>query len=58
MLNSIWAVLILLAVFGAAATGNLTALSKAAADGAQSAVDTALLLMGAMCLWLGLMNIA
>lgn len=58
MLNSIWAVLILLAVFGAAATGNLTALSKAAADGAQSAVETALLLMGAMCLWLGLMNIA
>ena len=58
MLNSIWAVLILLAVLGAAVTGNLTVLSKAAADGAQSAVETALLLTGAMCLWLGLMNIA
>lgn len=58
MLNTVWAVLILLAVFCAAATGNLTALSGAAADGAQSAVETALLLTGAMCLWLGLMNIA
>ncbi len=58
MLNAIWAVLMLLAVFCAAATGNLTAVSKAAAEGAQSAVETALLLAGAMCLWLGLMNIA
>ena len=58
MLNGIWAMLLLLVFTGAALTGNWTALSKAAADGAQNAVETTLLLLGAMCLWLGIMNIA
>lgn len=58
MLNAIWMGMIVLAFFGALATGNLTALSKAAAEGAQSGVETALRLLGAMCLWLGMMNIA
>lgn len=58
MLNAIWAMLLLLAFLGALLTGNMTALSKAAADGAANAVETALRLMGAMCLWLGIMNIA
>ena len=58
MLNAIWMGMIVLSFAGALMTGNLTALSKAAADGAQNAVTTALLLLGAMCLWLGMMNIA
>ena len=58
MLDAIWMGILVLSFFGALATGNLTALSKAAADGAQNAVTTALLLLGAMCLWLGVMRIA
>lgn len=58
MLNVVWTMLLLLAFVGALLTGNLTALSKAAADGAANAVETVLLLLGAMCLWLGIMNIA
>lgn len=58
MLNVIWAGLILLSFCSAVLTGNLTSLSKAAVDGAADAVQTAIMLLGAMCLWLGIMNIA
>lgn len=58
MLNVIWAGLILLSFFTALLGGRLTALSAAAGDGAQKAVETAFVLVGSMCLWSGLMRIA
>lgn len=58
MLNAVWMALIVLSFCGALCTGDFSALSKAAADGAQSAVETAVLLLGAMCLWTGLMRVA
>ena len=51
MLNGIWMAMIVLAFVGAVCTGRWTALSAAAADGARQAVETVLLLLGAMCLW-------
>ena len=50
MLNGIWMAMIVLAFVGAVCTGRWTALSAAAADGARQAVETVLLLLGAMCL--------
>ena len=58
MLNGIWMAMIVLAFIGAMCTGRWTALSAAAADGARQAVETVLLLLGAMCLWTGIMRIA
>ena len=58
MLNGIWMAMIVLAFVGAMCTGRWTALSAAAADGARQAVETVLLLLGAMCLWTGIMRIA
>lgn len=58
MLNGIWMAMIVLALVGAVCTGRWTALSAAAADGARQAVETVLLLLGAMCLWTGIMRIA
>lgn len=58
MLNTVWMAMILLAFVGAAITGGLPALSRAAAQGAESAVETGLLLLGAMGLWSGLMRVA
>ena len=58
MLNGIWMAMIVLAFIGAVCTGRWTALSAAAADGARQAVETVLLLLGAMCLWTGIMRIA
>ena len=58
MLNGIWMAMIVLAFVGAVCTGRWTALSAAAADGTRQAVETVLLLLGAMCLWTGIMRIA
>ena len=58
MLNGIWMAMIVLAFVGTVCTGRWTALSAAAADGARQAVETVLLLLGAMCLWTGIMRIA
>ena len=58
MLNGILMAMIVLAFVGAVCTGRWTALSAAAADGARQAVETVLLLLGAMCLWTGIMRIA
>lgn len=48
MLNGIWMAMIVLAFVGAVCTGRWTALSAAAADGARQAVETVLLLLGAI----------
>lgn len=58
MLNAIWMGLIVVSVVCAAVTGKLPETASAAAEGAAGAVETALLLLGAMCLWLGVLKIA
>lgn len=58
MLDSIWAVMILLSFLTALMTGRLPQLSTAIGDGAQHAVETSFLLLGGMCLWSGIMRIA
>ncbi len=58
MLNVIWAGMVVLSVICAAATGRLPDLSAAVLDGAQSAVELTLFLLGTMCAWLGFLKIA
>jgi spore maturation protein A len=58
MMKWIWSGMIVLSVVTAAATGRMNALSQAAVGGAADAVSLFLLLLGTMCLWNGLMEIA
>lgn len=58
MLNAIWMGILFVAIVCGAATGRLSEVAGAAATGAADAVQTALLLLGSMCLWLGMMEIA
>jgi spore maturation protein A len=58
MLNVIWIGLIVAAVIVGAATGRMEAVTKAVFDGARSAVEIALGLVGFMALWLGAMKVA
>ena len=58
MLNCIWFGMIVLSVVCALATGRLGQLSTALMEGAQSAVELSLALLGSMCAWLGFLKIA
>lgn len=58
MMDYIWAGLILVALVTGAATGRMGEVSSAALDGAGAAVATAVMLLGVMSLWNGLMKIA
>ena len=58
LLNYIWGGMILLSVFCAAVTGRVPQLSSAVMNGAGSAVELVISLLGMMCAWTGLMKIA
>lgn len=58
MLNAIWAVMILIAVFYGTFTGNLSAVTDAALDSAGEAISLCLTMAGVVALWMGLMEIA
>jgi Uncharacterized membrane protein, required for spore maturation in B.subtilis. len=58
LLNYIWAGLILVSVFCAIATGRVPELSAAVMNGASSAVELTISMLGMMCAWTGLMKIA
>lgn len=58
LLNSIWFGMIALSVACALATGNLGELSGALMEGARTAVELSLSLLGSMCAWLGFLKIA
>ena len=58
LLNYIWAGLILLSVICAAVTGRMPQLSTGVMNGAGSAVELVIAIMGMMCAWTGLMKIA
>lgn len=57
MLNWIWAGLVVVALTVGAINGRLEAVTKAAFDGASTAVEIALGLVGVLALWLGVMKI-
>jgi len=58
MLNWIWLALVVVSVAVGAATGRLEAVTRAAFEGARTAVEISLGLVGIMALWLGLLRIA
>lgn len=57
-MNYIWAGMMILAFLSAAWKGNMQALSNAIMAGASDAVSLCIKLLGALCLWGGLMEIA
>lgn len=58
MINYIWFGMIALSVVCAAVNGRLPELSGAVMDGAGSAVELSVTLLGSMCAWLGFLKIA
>ncbi|MBO8127941.1 MAG: spore maturation protein [Peptococcaceae bacterium] len=58
MVNLIWLALIVLGIITAACNGRIDVVTKAALDGAQTGVETALSLIAIMAFWLGVMKIA
>lgn len=58
MVNYIWLGLILFGILTGAVRGNVDLVTKAALDGAATAVNTALSLIAIMAFWLGLMKVA
>ena len=57
MMNYIWAGMILISFLTAVLTGNLEATTAAAFDGAKSAIEMCITLLGIMALWTGVMKI-
>lgn len=58
MMNYIWAGLIVLSFVVSIFTGRMEETASAAMSGATEAVQTALSVLGVMCFWMGLMQIA
>lgn len=58
LINTIWLGLLTLGIVVGMLTGRLDQVTKAAFDGAQSAVEVALGLISIMTLWLGIMKLA
>ena len=58
MLNYIWAFMIAIGILYGAFTGNIEAVSNAALESAQEAVELCITMIGVMGLWMGLMEIA
>lgn len=58
MLNYIWGLMIILSVICAFFTGKIPEVSNALITGAEDAVAMTISLMGIMCFWTGIMNIA
>lgn len=58
MLNVLWAGMIVLSVLCALATGRIADLSAALLEGAATAVELTVSLLGSMCAWLGFLKIA
>lgn len=58
MMNYVWAGMIILAYVFAVSTGRTDAVTQSALDGAKGAVDMVISLLGMMCFWTGLLEIA
>ena len=53
----LWTGMVLISLIFGALTGNLSSLSAAALEGAQSAVELCFTMCGVMCLWTGVMEL-
>ena len=58
MMNYIWSGIIILSLATGFLTGNIGETATAAMDGAKNAVQTVISILGVMCFWMGMMNIA
>ncbi len=58
MLNYIWGFMILIAVIAAFFTGRMDAVAAAAMEGAAAGINLVFEMLGVMCFWTGLMEIA
>ncbi len=58
MLNYLWAAMIMIGVVYAAISGNMQALSEGVLESAADAISLCFTMLGAMALWVGLMEIA
>ena len=58
MMNYIWGGLIVISIVVSVFTGKLPETSAAAMDSAKESVETVLSMLGVMCFWMGLMEIA
>ncbi|MBR5156213.1 MAG: spore maturation protein A [Clostridia bacterium] len=58
MMNYVWAGMIILAYVFAVSGGRTEAVTQSALDGAKGAVDMVISLLGMMCFWTGLLEIA
>ena len=58
MLNYIWSGMIIIAIICSVFTGRVEEISSALIEGASEGVSLTISLMGIMCLWTGIMNIA
>lgn len=58
MMNYIWSGIIIISLIVGLLTGNIGETATAAMDGAKTAVETMISLLGVMCFWMGMMNIA
>ena len=57
-MNYIWAALIIISIICSVVTGRTSEVSNASMNGAQDAVSLVISILGMMCFWTGLMNIA
>ena len=57
-MNYIWAALIIISIICSVITGRVSEVSNAIMNGAQDAVSLVISMLGMMCFWTGLMNIA
>ncbi len=58
MMNAIWAGIMIVSILCGAATGRISQVSQAMFTGASDAVSLVISLLGAMCLWSGMMRVA
>ena len=58
MMNYIWGGLIAVSIIVSIFTGRVSETSAAAMDSAKESVETVLSMIGVMCFWMGLMEIA
>ena len=56
-MTMIWTLMVLVSVMCGTATGNLTAVTAAAMEGARAAVELCISMAGVLCLWTGVMEV-
>ena len=58
MLNSIWPIFIIISIAFAIITGNIEKINNSIFESASTAVELTITMLGTMCLWNGIMEIA